>query len=239
MTDPRGVLYLNPTAQIGGAERSLLDLAASLDRRRFTPRLVCLGQGPLLAEATRMGVSVEAVPVSEGFERASLRGRRTGALGAGRLDVARGTDADGRSAGGRADGRHDRPQQRQQDASARRAAPAPRHADRLARARLLARSGARATAPARGASLVGRADRQLRGGGRASRTAGRRAAPGPRDCQRNRPAPLRARRAPRRASRRSRVAQERPAGRNGRRTRALEGPGGIPRGGGRRGSTPP
>jgi len=81
VTDPRAVLYLNPTAQIGGAERSLLDLAASLDRRRFTPRLVCLGQGPLLAEATRMGVSVEAVAVSEGFERASLRGRRTGALG--------------------------------------------------------------------------------------------------------------------------------------------------------------
>jgi glycosyltransferase involved in cell wall biosynthesis len=80
VTEARGVLYLNPAAQLGGAERSLLDLAAGLDRRRWVPRLVCLGQGPLLAEAARMGVGVEGVPVAEGFERASLRGRRSSPL---------------------------------------------------------------------------------------------------------------------------------------------------------------
>ena len=80
MTEARGVLYLNPTAQLGGAERSLLDLAAGLDRRCWVPRLVCLGQGPLPAEAARMGVGVDGVPVAEGFERASLRGRRSGTL---------------------------------------------------------------------------------------------------------------------------------------------------------------
>ena len=81
MTAPRGILYLNPTAQIGGAERSLLDLAAGLDRRRWAPRLVCLGAGPLLAEAVRLGVPVEHVAVPGGFERASLRGTRSGTLG--------------------------------------------------------------------------------------------------------------------------------------------------------------
>ena len=81
MTGELGVLYLNPMAQIGGAERSLLDLAAALDRRRWRPRLLCLGQGPLLAEAARIDLPVEAVPVADGFERASLRGARTSTLG--------------------------------------------------------------------------------------------------------------------------------------------------------------
>jgi glycosyltransferase involved in cell wall biosynthesis len=81
VTAPRGILYLNPTAQIGGAERSLLDLAAGLDRRRWVPRLVALGQGPLLAEAARLGVPVEDVSVSGGFERASLRGTRSSPIG--------------------------------------------------------------------------------------------------------------------------------------------------------------
>lgn len=81
MTAPRGILYLNPTAQIGGAERSLLDLAAGLDRRHWAPRLVVLGQGPLLAEAAGVGVPVEALLVPDGFERASLRGARSSPLG--------------------------------------------------------------------------------------------------------------------------------------------------------------
>jgi glycosyltransferase involved in cell wall biosynthesis len=81
VTAPRGILYLNPTAQIGGAELSLLDLAAGLDRQHWAPRLVVLGQGPLLAEAARLGVPVDELSVSDGFERASLRGSRSSPLG--------------------------------------------------------------------------------------------------------------------------------------------------------------
>ena len=81
MIGPRGVVYLNPTAEIGGAERSLLDLAAGLDRQRWAPRIVCLGQGPLLAEAAGLGLPAESVSMSEGFRRTSLRGARTSTLG--------------------------------------------------------------------------------------------------------------------------------------------------------------
>ena len=81
MTATASVLYLNPTAQIGGAEHSLLDLAGGLDRRRWTPRLMCLGDGPLVDEARRRGVAVETLRVSERYERASLRGARSGPLG--------------------------------------------------------------------------------------------------------------------------------------------------------------
>jgi glycosyltransferase involved in cell wall biosynthesis len=74
-------VYLNPTAEIGGAERSLLDLAAGLDRRRWTPRLISLGPGPLLAEAGALGLPAESVPVPERFQHTSLRGERTSTLG--------------------------------------------------------------------------------------------------------------------------------------------------------------
>jgi glycosyltransferase involved in cell wall biosynthesis len=81
VTDARGVVYLNPTAELGGAERSLLDLAAGLDRRRWSPRLICLGQGPFLTEAARLGLPVEPASVPQAFERTSLRGARSSALG--------------------------------------------------------------------------------------------------------------------------------------------------------------
>ena len=45
------VLFINPTAQLGGAEYSLLDLAGTLDRERFSPMIACLGDGPLVTPA--------------------------------------------------------------------------------------------------------------------------------------------------------------------------------------------
>lgn len=80
MTAPRRILYLSPTAQLGGAEHSLLDLAAGLDRRRDEPRLLCLGEGPLLAAAARRGVAAEHAVAPAAFARTSLRGDRTGAV---------------------------------------------------------------------------------------------------------------------------------------------------------------
>jgi glycosyltransferase involved in cell wall biosynthesis len=81
VSGPRGVVYLNPTGEIGGAERSLLDLAAGLDRQRWAPRIVCLGQGPLLAEGAGLGLPTESVSVPDAFQRMSLRGTRTSVLG--------------------------------------------------------------------------------------------------------------------------------------------------------------
>ena len=80
MTGPRRILYLSPTAQLGGAEHSLLDLAAGLDRRRYEPRLLCLGAGPLLGEASRRGVSTEVVAAPAAFVRTSLRGAPSSTL---------------------------------------------------------------------------------------------------------------------------------------------------------------
>jgi glycosyltransferase involved in cell wall biosynthesis len=77
VTAPRRILYLSPTAQLGGAEHSVLDLAAGLDRRRHEPRLLCLGDGPLLVEATRRGVPSEAVRIPAAFAGTSLRGTRS------------------------------------------------------------------------------------------------------------------------------------------------------------------
>ncbi len=73
---PTTVLYLSPTAQLGGAEHSLLDLAGGLDLTRFSPRIVCLGSGPLIAAAESRGIPVEAVDLPQAFERVSLRGCR-------------------------------------------------------------------------------------------------------------------------------------------------------------------
>jgi glycosyltransferase involved in cell wall biosynthesis len=80
VTAPRRILYLSPSAQLGGAEHSLLDLAAGLDRQRYEPRLLCLGAGPLLGEASRRGVATELVAAPAAFARTSLRGARSAAL---------------------------------------------------------------------------------------------------------------------------------------------------------------
>lgn len=78
---PARVLYLNPTAQLGGAEYSLLDLAASLDRRRFEPQIACFGDGPLLRAARDRGIAIVALPLTRRFASLSLKGRRSGPAG--------------------------------------------------------------------------------------------------------------------------------------------------------------
>lgn len=80
MPSPAGILFLNPTAQLGGAEYSLMDLAASLDRRRFTPLLACLGDGPLVEAAQARGITVISLELPARFARLSLKGQRSGPL---------------------------------------------------------------------------------------------------------------------------------------------------------------
>ena len=61
MTAPLRVLYVNHEVELGGAERSLLELLTGLDRARVSPELACSGSGPLAREADRLGVPVHDV----------------------------------------------------------------------------------------------------------------------------------------------------------------------------------
>jgi glycosyltransferase involved in cell wall biosynthesis len=63
------ILFLNPSATLGGAERCLLDLGASLrahaSSRGFELGLVTGGDGPLSEKAERMGMRIFRLPLSE------------------------------------------------------------------------------------------------------------------------------------------------------------------------------
>ena len=66
---PLRVLYLNPAAQWGGAEKCLFDLVTHLDRSRFEPLVVLPYHGSLGSALVRSGVSVMILPWPEGFVR--------------------------------------------------------------------------------------------------------------------------------------------------------------------------
>jgi len=53
------VAYVSPHAHIGGAERVTMELVAHHDRSVVEPALIFLSDGPLVAEARALGVSVE------------------------------------------------------------------------------------------------------------------------------------------------------------------------------------
>ncbi len=77
------VVYLNPVAALGGAERSLLDLIAALQARAvssgasYEPHLVCGEEGPLVERARGQGVEVQVHPLPAALGQlgdSSLRG---------------------------------------------------------------------------------------------------------------------------------------------------------------------
>jgi hypothetical protein len=55
--------FLNPSGQLGGAERSLLDIIASLRlaEPNWSLHLVCSSEGPLLERAEELGVRTKVV----------------------------------------------------------------------------------------------------------------------------------------------------------------------------------
>ncbi|MBI4355951.1 MAG: glycosyltransferase [Candidatus Omnitrophica bacterium] len=66
---PRKVMYLIWSLEVGGAERVVVSLAQGLDRRRFTPLVVCLNQAGRLAELLRrQGVEVVALHKRPGID---------------------------------------------------------------------------------------------------------------------------------------------------------------------------
>lgn len=56
------ILYINPTSQIGGGERSLLELMTGLDRTRWEPVAACVDEGPLTDALRGLDVAVEINP---------------------------------------------------------------------------------------------------------------------------------------------------------------------------------
>jgi glycosyltransferase involved in cell wall biosynthesis len=76
---PTRVLYLMTTLDVGGAERSLLELVRRLDRERFAPVVCTLISGGRLVQAfTELGVPVHELGVGPGV--AELNGLRLAPL---------------------------------------------------------------------------------------------------------------------------------------------------------------
>jgi glycosyltransferase involved in cell wall biosynthesis len=59
------ILFVNPSAELGGSERSLIDLLASLEASRepIEKKLLLLKDGQLADEIRRMGIDVEVLPL--------------------------------------------------------------------------------------------------------------------------------------------------------------------------------
>ncbi len=57
----RKILFLNPVGYIGGAEKSLIDLVAGLDRDQFQTLVVTLGPGPLAEELNQRGIETREI----------------------------------------------------------------------------------------------------------------------------------------------------------------------------------
>ncbi|ODS36576.1 MAG: hypothetical protein A7315_01855 [Candidatus Altiarchaeales archaeon WOR_SM1_79] len=68
------ILYLNPSSQLGGAEKSLLDLLRHLDKEKYHPIISCPGQGKFVGELVKMGVEIEIIPYHRGILDLSRKG---------------------------------------------------------------------------------------------------------------------------------------------------------------------
>jgi hypothetical protein len=65
------ILYLSASGELGGAERSLLDVIASLRRAQplWPLHLMVAAQGPLAERASALGVTTEIVPFGNALSR--------------------------------------------------------------------------------------------------------------------------------------------------------------------------
>lgn len=62
------VVFVNPTGVLGGAERSLLDILSTVDRKDAECSLVLCGAGPLAAEAEKLGIAVQVLELGAELE---------------------------------------------------------------------------------------------------------------------------------------------------------------------------
>jgi glycosyltransferase involved in cell wall biosynthesis len=69
------IAFLNYSAQLGGAEHSLLGLLSGLNKQRFEPLLIHAEEGPLIAEVKKLGIATFHLPFEfeiGGFKREQL-----------------------------------------------------------------------------------------------------------------------------------------------------------------------
>lgn len=60
---PLRIAFINPSGEIGGAERALLLLLEGLDRTRYQPQVICPSDGRLVAALAAMDVPTAVVPL--------------------------------------------------------------------------------------------------------------------------------------------------------------------------------
>jgi glycosyltransferase involved in cell wall biosynthesis len=79
------ILYLNPIGQLGGAERSLIDLLRSLQEHDGSLELsvLTLAEGPLVEAVGALGIEVRVVPLPPALARLGDSGLGVGSLGDG------------------------------------------------------------------------------------------------------------------------------------------------------------
>jgi glycosyltransferase involved in cell wall biosynthesis len=79
------ILYLNPIGELGGAERSLIDLLRSLQDhdRSLELSVLTLAEGPLIDAVRTLGIEVRVVPLPKALARLGDSGLGLGSLGDG------------------------------------------------------------------------------------------------------------------------------------------------------------
>lgn len=65
------ILYLNPTSEVGGAEKSLLDLLEHLDKKQYHPIVCFPSEGKLAAKLSRMGIEMKMIPLHKEISQLS------------------------------------------------------------------------------------------------------------------------------------------------------------------------
>lgn len=73
--EPRRILYLDPSATMGGAERCLLELIRSLPRERYEAHVILPESGPFAAAARAAGANVSVEPWPWPLSWVGRRGR--------------------------------------------------------------------------------------------------------------------------------------------------------------------
>lgn len=71
----QNVLFLHPSAEFRGADRTIVQLVAAVDRSRWQPVVVLPRRGPLIGDLQELGAQIEVGPlgvVGEGFAPARL-----------------------------------------------------------------------------------------------------------------------------------------------------------------------
>ncbi len=72
---PLRIAFINPSGEVGGAERSLMLLLGGLDRQRYAPTVFCSEAGRFMQSLRQLGVPAEVVPLGP-VERLSRFGAR-------------------------------------------------------------------------------------------------------------------------------------------------------------------